>query len=48
MDWEIKLSNQQVTPWSGLAFMRRMLDKMGFSTHLSSSGVLPQLGSNRG
>ena len=48
MNWEIKFSNQEVTPWSGLAFMRRMMEKMGFSDHLLSTGILPQPGSNRG
>lgn len=48
MDWKISFSNQEVTPWSGLAFMRRMMDKMGFSEHLSSSEELPRPGSNRG
>lgn len=48
MNWEIRFSNQQVTPWSGLAFLRRMMDKMGFKEHVSSAGMLPQPGSNRG
>ena len=48
MDWEIRFSNQQVTPWSGLAFLRRMMDKMGFQKHLSSAEMLPEPGSNRG
>jgi len=48
MDWNISFSNQQVTPWSGLAFLRRMMDKMGFSEHLLSGEMLPQPKSNRG
>src|SRR5690606_4495409 len=48
MEWKISFSNQQVTPWSGLAFLRRMMDKMAFSEHLSKGSMLPQPGSNRG
>ena len=48
MNWDISFSNQQVTPWSGLAFLKRMIDKMGFHEHLSSGKMLPQPGSNRG
>ena len=48
MNWEIRFSNQQVTPWSGLAFLRRMMDKMGLSEHIQSAEMLPQPGSNRG
>ena len=48
MNWEIRFSNQQITPWSGLAFLRRMMDKMGFSEHLESGDMLPQPKSNRG
>ena len=48
MNWEIRFSNQQVTPWSGLAFLRRMMDKMGFREHIQSADMLPQPGSNRG
>lgn len=48
MEWKISFSNQEVTPWSGLAFLRRMMDKMAFSDHLSRGGMLPEPGSNRG
>jgi len=48
MDWEIRFSNQHVTPWSGLAFLKRMMDKMGFSEHLLSGDMLPGPQSNRG
>ena len=48
MNWEIRFSNQEITPWSGLAFLRRMMDKMGVSEHLSSGDMLPQPKSNRG
>ncbi|TRX53801.1 IS1380 family transposase, partial [Fulvivirga sp. M361] len=48
MNWEIRFSRQQVTAWSGLVFLRRMMDKMGFSEHLLSGDMLPEPKSNRG
>jgi len=48
MNWEISFTNQQVTPWSGLAFLKGMMDKMGLRGHLSSGDILPAPKSNRG
>ena len=48
MDFKISFSNQEITPWSGLAFLRRMLEKMKFSEHILAADFLPQPGSNRG
>lgn len=48
MKYEISFVNKEITPWSGLVFLRRMMDKMQFCSHLSACEVLPEPGSNRG
>lgn len=48
MEWKISFSNQEVTPWLGLLFLKTMMDKMGFKEHLSDATMLPNPKSNRG
>ena len=47
MEFSLRFSDKEVTPWGGIAVMKRMLDHMGFDAALAASG-LPQPGSNRG
>ncbi len=46
-DFEIRFSNREVSAWGGLAFLKRMLNVIGFRT-AARSWDLPQPGSNRG
>lgn len=48
MEFEISYTNQEITPWGGMVFLRQMLDKIGFKTRVESCLDLPQPGSNRG
>lgn len=47
MDFKIEYTDKEITPWSGLVLMKKMIEKMGFDQLLSQSN-LPQPGSNRG
>ncbi len=46
-DFELQFSDKLITPWGGMALIKRMLDHIGFDRALASAG-LPQPGSNRG
>ena len=46
-DFELQFSDKLVTPWGGMALVKRMLDHIGFDRALSEGG-LPPPGSNRG
>ena len=46
-DFELQFSDKLITPWGGMALVKRMLDHIGFDQALSDAG-LPQPGSNRG
>lgn len=48
MDFKISYTNKEITPWSGMVFLKRMTDKMGFRDVINSCPLLPQSGSNRG
>jgi len=48
MEFDISYTNQEITPWGGMVFLRQMLDKIGFKTQVESCLDLPQPGSNRG
>lgn len=48
MDFEISYTNQEITPWGGMVFLRQMLDKIGFQSQVKGCIDLPQPGSNRG
>jgi len=47
MDFELQFSDKEITPWGGMALMKRMLDRMGMDAALKDL-ELPQPGSNRG
>ena len=48
MEFEISYTNQEITPWGGMVFLRQMLDKVGFKSEVENCIDLPQPGSNRG
>lgn len=47
MDFKIEFTNKELTPWSGILLLIKMLDKMQFDALLDSL-PLPAQGSNRG
>lgn len=47
MDFELRFTDKEITPWGGMALMKRMLEHIGFEQALDRAG-LPQPGSNRG
>lgn len=48
MKYDISYTNQEITPWGGMVFLRKMLDKIGFKTQVEQCSHLPQPRSNRG
>lgn len=47
MDIKIAFTDKEITPWSGMVFMKKLLDKAGLIEQLETCD-LPQQGSNRG
>jgi len=47
MDLRIAFTDKEVTPWSGMVFMKKLLDRTGILSKLISVD-LPEQGSNRG
>lgn len=47
MNFELRFTDKEMTPWGGLSLLKRMLDHLGFDAALAESG-LPQPRSNRG
>lgn len=47
MDLKLAFTDREITPWSGMVFMKKLLDQTGLLTMLRSFG-LPDQGSNRG
>jgi hypothetical protein len=47
MDFKLQFTDKEITPWGGMALLKRMLDYLGFETALRQSG-LPLPNSNRG
>ena len=47
MDYELQFSDKEITPWGGMALMKRMLERMDMESILGRL-ALPQPGSNRG
>lgn len=47
MDLKIAFTDKEITPWSGMIFMKKLLDRTGILTRLIST-ELPDQGSNRG
>jgi len=48
MNFDISFTNKEITPWGGLAFLKQMLNKVGFRELLDNCPSLPVSGSNRG
>lgn len=48
MELTYSFTNKEITPWGGMVFMKQMLDKIGFGTHLKDCQSLPSQNSNRG
>ena len=34
MEFELRFTDKEITPWGGMALMKRMLDHLGFGTAL--------------
>ena len=47
MNLELRFSDKEITPWGGMAIMKRMLDHLGLDAALKQAS-LPQPSSNRG
>ncbi|MCX7745253.1 MAG: transposase, partial [Flavobacteriales bacterium] len=47
MDYKIEFTDKEITPWSGILMLIKMLEKMDFDACLDHL-PLPQQGSNRG
>jgi len=47
MDLKLAFTDKEITPWSGMVFMKKLLDRTGIVTKLIAFD-LPQQGSNRG
>lgn len=48
MEFNIRYTNKEVTPWGGMVFLKQMLEKIGFRELVGQNPDLPQPGSNRG
>ena len=46
-DFSLAFTDKEITPWSGLALLKQLGERLGFFEHLSRIG-LPEPGSNRG
>jgi len=47
MNLKIAFTNKEITPWSGMVFMKKLLDQTGILSKMIVCN-LPQQGSNRG
>lgn len=47
MDLKIDFTDKEISPWSGVYLLKKMLDRMEFDEILSALNV-PETGSNRG
>ena len=47
MNFELRFDDTQITPWGGMAIMKRLLDHLGFESALQAAS-LPTPRSNRG
>jgi len=47
IDLKIAFTDKEITPWSGMVFMKKLLDRTGILTRLIACD-LPEQGSNRG
>lgn len=48
MNFDISFTSKEITPWGGMAFLKQMLNKIGFRELIDNCSALPVSGSNRG
>lgn len=48
MEFDISYTNKEITPWGGMLFLKKMMNKIGFRKLIEQNPDLPQSGSNRG
>jgi len=48
MELTYHFTDNEVTPWGGMAFLKQFLEKTGFSAQIAACDALPRPGSNRG
>lgn len=48
MEFDISYTSKEITPWGGMVFLKRMLEKTAFRELIRKNPDLPQSGSNRG
>lgn len=48
MNFDISFTNKEITPWGGMAFLKQMMNKIGFRELIDNCSDLPVSGSNRG
>ncbi|MFK7032399.1 transposase [Flavobacterium oreochromis] len=48
MKFELSFTNKEITPWGGMFFLKQMLDKINFKTHIDDCNSLPTQNSNQG
>ena len=48
IDFPVSFTSKEITPWGGMVFLKKMLDKMQFSEIVRHCEHLPVSGSNRG
>src|SRR5690606_14486749 len=46
MKFELSFTNQEITPWGGMVFLKQMLDKIGFREEIENCTSLPVSQSN--
>jgi hypothetical protein len=48
MEFDISYTSKEITPWGGMAFLKQMLQKIGFRDRIEANKDLPEPQSNRG
>ncbi len=48
MKFELSFTNKEITPCGGMVFLKQMLDKINFKTHIYNCNSLPTQNSNGG
>ncbi|OWP74566.1 transposase, partial [Flavobacterium oreochromis] len=46
--FKLSFTNKEITPWGGMVFLKQMLDKISFKTHIDNCNSLPTQNSNQG
>jgi len=47
MDFKLSFTDKEITPWSGMLFMKKLLDKTGLLTQLISTNLSIWCGANK-